>query len=160
HEAPEWIPRPSPTVMDLAAETVEQLTTVPRSLGDTIRSTVRDAQDPRSDLRARLRAFRDTFTDTVRTVSATPLNRPIGPHRRFAWPRMPLSEIKAVKNALGGTLNDVVLATVTGAIRRFLERHRVDVDTLDFRVMAPVSVRSTDERGTLGNRVSAWMVPL
>ncbi len=96
----------------------------------------------------------------MRTVSATPLNRPIGPHRRFDWHRMPLTEIKAVKNALGGTLNDVVLATVSGAIRRFLERHRVDVDTLDFRVMAPVSVRSTDERGTLGNRVSAWMVPL
>ncbi|MBX3027379.1 wax ester/triacylglycerol synthase family O-acyltransferase [bacterium] len=159
HQAPEWIPRPAPTVMDLAAETVEQLTTLPRSLGDAVRRTISDAQDPRSDLRARLRAARDAFAD-VRTVSATPLNRPIGPHRRFDWLRMPLAEIKAVKNALGGTLNDVVLATVSGAIRRFLERHRVDVDHLDFRVMAPVSVRSTDERGTLGNRVSAWMVPL
>ncbi|HSQ00039.1 MAG TPA: wax ester/triacylglycerol synthase family O-acyltransferase [Candidatus Dormibacteraeota bacterium] len=160
HEAPEWMPRPAPTVMDLAAETVEQLATLPRSLGDTVRRTVRDAQDPRSDLRARLRAVRDSFTDGVRAVSATPLNRPIGPHRRFDWHRMPLAEIKAVKNALGGTLNDVVLATVSGAIRRFLERHRVDVDALDFRVMAPVSVRTADEHGTLGNRVSAWMVPL
>ncbi|MFN8644593.1 MAG: wax ester/triacylglycerol synthase family O-acyltransferase [Candidatus Binatia bacterium] len=111
-EAPEWIPRPAPTVMDLAAETAEQLSTLPRTLGDTVRRTVRDAQDPRSDLRARLRAFRDAVTDTVRTVSPTPLNRPIGPHRRFDWHRMPLGEIKAVKNALGGTLNDVVLATV------------------------------------------------
>ena len=159
-EAPDWVPRPGPTSMDLAAEAIGQLTTLPRSLGDTVRRTLQDAQDPRSDLRARLRAVRDSFADTVRTVSATPLNRPIGPHRRFDWHRMPLAEIKAVKNALGGTLNDVVLATVSGAIRRFLERHRVDVDTLDFRVMAPVSVRSTDERGTLGNRVSAWMVPL
>lgn len=158
-EAPEWIPRPAPTVMDLAAETVEQLATWPRSLGDTVRRTVRDAQDPRSDLRARLRAVRDSFAD-VRTVSPTPLNRPIGPHRRFDWHRMPLGEIKAVKNALGGTLNDVVLATVSGAVRRFLERHRVDVGDLDFRVMAPVSVRTAGERGTLGNRVSAWMVPL
>jgi WS/DGAT/MGAT family acyltransferase len=65
-----------------------------------------------------------------------------------------------VKNALGGTVNDVVLATVCGAVRRFMERHRVNIETLDFRVMAPVSVRSADERGTLGNRVSAWMVPL
>lgn len=159
-EAPEWIPRPAPTVMDLAAETVEHLSTLPRSLGDTVRRTVRDAQDPRSDLRARLRAFRDAVTDSVRTVSPTPLNRPIGPHRRFDWLRMPLGEIKAVKNALGGTLNDVVLATVSGAIRRFLQRHRVEVEGLDFRVMAPVSVRTADERGTLGNRVSAWMVPL
>lgn len=160
HAAPEWIPRPGPTTMDLAAEAIEQLTALPRSLGETVRRTLQDAQDPRSDLRARLRAVRDSLTDTVRAVSTTPLNRPIGPHRRFDWLRMPLSEIKAVKNALGGTLNDVVLATVSGAIRRFLERHRVDVAELDFRVMAPVSVRSTDERGTLGNRVSAWMVPL
>ena len=159
-EAPEWMPRPAPTVMDLAAETVEQLTTWPRSIGDTVRRAISDVQDPRSDLRARVRAVRDSLNDTVRTVSATPLNRPIGPHRRFDWHRMPLSDIKAVKNALGGTLNDVVLATVTGAIRRFLERHQVDVDGLDFRVMAPVSVRAADERGTLGNRVSAWMVPL
>jgi hypothetical protein len=81
-EAPEWMPRPAPTVMDLAAETVEQLTTWPRSIGDTVRRAISDAQDPRSDLRARVRAVRDSWTDTVRTVSATPLNRPIGPHRR------------------------------------------------------------------------------
>ena len=103
---------------------------------------MRDARDPRSDLRARLRALRDTFSGGIRSVSATPLNRPIGPHRRFDWLQMDLSEVKTVKNALGGTLNDVVLATVTGAVRRFLERRRVNVDTLDFRVMAPVSVRS------------------
>jgi WS/DGAT/MGAT family acyltransferase len=57
-------------------------------------------------------------------------------------------------------VNDVVLATVSGAVRRFFEGRRVNVDTLDFRVMAPVSVRAPDERGTLGNRVSAWMVDL
>ncbi|MDX2170882.1 MAG: wax ester/triacylglycerol synthase family O-acyltransferase, partial [Deltaproteobacteria bacterium] len=159
-EAPDWIPRPAPTAIDLAGEAVERVTTWPRAIGGTVQQALRDAQDPRSDLRARLRAFRDMFGTSMRTVSTTPLNRPIGPHRRFDWHKIPLSEVKAVKNALGGTLNDVVLATVSGAIRRFLERHRVNVDTLDFRVMAPVSVRHTDERGTLGNRVSAWMVPL
>lgn len=93
-------------------------------------------------------------------ASSTPFNQPIGPHRRVDWFSIGIAEVRAIRAALGGTLNDVVLATVSGAIRRFLERHRVDVDSLDFRVMAPVSVRSTDERGTLGNRVSAWMVPL
>jgi diacylglycerol O-acyltransferase / wax synthase len=53
-----------------------------------------------------------------------------------------------------------VLTTVTGAMQRFLEERRVNVEGLDFRVMAPVSVRSTGERGTLGNRVSAWVVDL
>ena len=160
HAAPDWLPRPGPGLFDLAGEAVERAASWPSALGGGVQQAVRDVQDPRSDLRARLRAFRDMFGTSMRTVSATPLNRPIGPHRRFDWHRMPLAEVKAVKNALGGTLNDVVLATVSGAIRRFLERHRVNVEALDFRVMAPVSVRAGDERGTLGNRVSAWMVPL
>ena len=159
-EAPDWIPRPAPTAVDLAAETLGRAVRLPSELAGGIEQAVRDAQDPRSDLRARLRALRDTFSTGIRSVSSTPLNRPVGPHRRFDWLKMDLADIKAVKNALGGTVNDVVLATVSGAVRRFMERHRVNVDTLDFRVMAPVSVRTNDERGTLGNRVSAWMVPL
>jgi WS/DGAT/MGAT family acyltransferase len=158
--APDWIPRPAPTAYDLAGEAIENLMNWPRALTRVAQQTLRDAQDPRSDLRARARAVRDMFGTTMRTASSTPLNRPVGPHRRFDWYGMPLAEVKAVKNALGGTVNDVVLATVTGAVRRFLERHRVNCEMLDFRVMAPVSVRAADERGTLGNRVSAWMVPL
>ena len=159
-EPPDWLPRPAPTTLDLAAETLGRVVHFPTEVGRGLRDALRDAQDPRSDLRSRARALRDTFSTGIRSVSATPLNRPVGPHRRFDWYNMDLATVKAVKNALGGTLNDVVLATVNGAVRRFLERHRVNVDTLDFRVMAPVSVRTTDERGTLGNRVSAWMVPL
>jgi diacylglycerol O-acyltransferase / wax synthase len=159
-EAPDWIPRPAPTGLDLAAETLGRMAHLPFDIGREVQNVLRDVQDPRSDMRARIRALRDTFTGGMRTVSATPLNRPVGPHRRFDWYKMDLATVKAVKTALGGTLNDVVLATVSGAVRRFMERHRVNVDTLDFRVMAPVSVRSADERGTLGNRVSAWMVPL
>ena len=159
-EAPDWIPRPAPTALDMASETLGQFAHLPSEIGRGIGRALRDAQDPRSDVRARLRAVRDTFSTGMRAVSTTPLNRPIGPHRRFDWYKMDLETVKAVKNALGGTLNDVVLATVSGAVRRFMERHRVNVETLDFRVMAPVSVRTTDERGTLGNRVSAWMVPL
>jgi WS/DGAT/MGAT family acyltransferase len=158
--APEWLPRPAPTPLDLATEAVGQMAHLPTEISRGIGRALRDAQDPRSDLRARLRALRDGFSTGIRAVSSTPLNRPIGPHRRFDWYRMDLTAVKAVKNALGGTVNDVVLATVCGAVRRFLERHRVNVETVDFRVMAPVSVRTADERGTLGNRVSAWMVPM
>jgi WS/DGAT/MGAT family acyltransferase len=157
---PEWLPRPGPTAIDLATEAVGHLAQLPFDIGHNLRRAVQDVQDPRSDLRARLRAVRDSLRSGIRAVSSTPLNRPIGPHRRFDWYRMDLQAVKAVKNALGGTVNDVVLATVSGAIRRFLERHKVNVETVDFRVMAPVSVRSADEHGTLGNRVSGWMVPL
>ncbi|HYC23766.1 MAG TPA: wax ester/triacylglycerol synthase family O-acyltransferase [Candidatus Bathyarchaeia archaeon] len=86
--------------------------------------------------------------------SDTPLNRPLGPHRRFDWLRLDLHEMKAVKNTLGGTLNDVVLATVVGALRRFLRGSGVNPEGLDFRLLIPVSVRATDQRGRLGNRVA------
>ena len=93
-------------------------------------------------------------------ASATPLNPVIGPHRRFDWARFDLDAVKAVKQRLGGTLNDVVLATVSGATRRFLEARGVPVGRLDFRAMVPVSVRAASEHGTLGNRVANFIAPL
>lgn len=159
-EAPDWIPRAAPTTLDMLFEQLAELPAWPLGAGRALERALREASDPRSDVRARLRALRDTFGSGMRRVSATPLNQPVGPHRRFDWLKIDLATVKAVKNALGGTVNDVVLATVCGAVRRFMERHRVNAETIDFRVMAPVSVRQADERGTLGNRVSAWMVPM
>ena len=65
-----------------------------------------------------------------------------------------------MKDRLGGTVNDVVLATVAGALRRFLELRRLDVDRLRIRANVPVSLRSRDERGTLGNRIALLMAEL
>jgi len=160
-EAPaRWIPRPVPTGWELLQSETWRRVRAPFDGLQNVREIVRGIGDPRSDLRSMLRAVRDTLRTTFRAVSDTPLNRPIGPHRRFDWLAMDLEEVKAVKNKLGGSLNDIVLTTVTGAVQRFLEGRRVNVDFLDFRVMAPVSVRTEEERGTLGNRVSAWMIDL
>jgi diacylglycerol O-acyltransferase len=158
--APRWIPRPVPTTWDLLRAEAVRRAALPFETAATLRQSLARAQDPRSDVRAMLRAVRDTIWSGLRTVSDTPLNRPIGTHRRFDWLEMSLDDVKAIKNRLGGTLNDVVLTTVTGAMQRFLEDRRVNVEGLDFRVMAPVSVRAREERGTLGNRVSAWLVDL
>jgi WS/DGAT/MGAT family acyltransferase len=68
--------------------------------------------------------------------------------------------VKTVKQRLGGTVNDVVLAMVSGAVRRFLEARGLPVATLDFRAMVPVSVRTASEHGTLGNRVANFIAPL
>jgi WS/DGAT/MGAT family acyltransferase len=105
-------------------------------------------------------ALRKTFDGGTRGVSDTPLNQRIGPHRRLDWLTMDLEEVKDVKNRLGGSVNDVVLATVAGALRRFLLRRGVDVMPLDVRVMAPVSIRTELEHEALGNQISAWMVPM
>ena len=106
------------------------------------------------------RALGETLGASFQSTSATPLNQPLGPHRRFDWLDMDLEQVKAVKNALGGTVNDVVLATVAGALRRFFELRRVDPDQLHIRANVPVSVRSRDERGTLGNRIALLMADL
>ena len=157
---PRWLPRPAPDSWQLFAAEAVRRAWLPFEAARGFRQVIESSADPRSDLRVMLRAARDMLRSSFRSVSDTPLNKPVGPHRRVDWHIMPLDAVKAVKRALGGTLNDVVLATVTGAVQRFLEGRRVNVDVLDFRAMAPVSVRSEHERGTLGNRVSAWIVEL
>ena len=91
---------------------------------------------------------------------ASPYNKPIGPHRRFTWVRADLRDVKAIKDELGGTVNDVVLATVAGALGRHLRRRGQNTDGLELKAMVPVSVRQDVERGALGNRVAAMMAPL
>ena len=90
----------------------------------------------------------------------SPYNQSIGPHRRFTWVRADLNEIKAIKNELGGTVNDVVLSAVAGALGKHLRRRGQNTDGLELKAMIPVSVRADVERGALGNRVAAMMAPL
>jgi WS/DGAT/MGAT family acyltransferase len=91
---------------------------------------------------------------------ASPYNTQIGPDRRFTWVRASLDDLKQIKNSLGGTVNDVVLATVTGALRRHLQRRGERIDGLELKAFVPVSVRTDDQRGTLGNQVSGMIVAL
>src|SRR4029453_3291096 len=88
------------------------------------------------------------------------LNRPIGPHRRFAWFSVDLRDVKAVKNQVGATVNDVVLATVAGALRRFLMRRDPDGRLSDLRVLIPVTTRTATESSAMGNHVAACLMHL
>ena len=90
----------------------------------------------------------------------SPYNEDIGPHRRFTWVRTWLGDVKAIKNELGGTVNDVVLTIVAGALARHLHRRGEDTSELELKAMIPVSVRSAEQRGALGNQVAAVMAPL
>src|SRR6185436_1328968 len=102
----------------------------------------------------------ELFAPAFKPVSRTPLNVEVGPHRRFDWTEMRVADLKAVKKVLGGTLNDVVLATVSGALRRFIKQRGHSVDDLRIRALVPVSVRTEDQRGSLGNRVTQMITPL
>ena len=91
----------------------------------------------------------------------TPYNaQKVGPDRRFTWTRASLDDVKAIKNSLGGTVNDVVLTVVTLALRRHLQRRGEDVDDLELKAFIPVSMRTEDQRGTLGNQVSGMLATL
>jgi WS/DGAT/MGAT family acyltransferase len=84
----------------------------------------------------------------------------IGPYRRFATVRTELAELKRIKNEAGGTVNDVVLAAVAGALGRFLRARGHSTHELELRAMVPISIRTADQRGDLGNQVSAMMATL
>jgi diacylglycerol O-acyltransferase / wax synthase len=89
----------------------------------------------------------------------TPFNRPIGPHRRWAFCTLPLEDVKAVKNAAGCTVNDVVMALTAGALRRWLLDHDA-LPSSPLVAAVPVSVRTEDQKGAHGNRVSTMMAAL
>jgi WS/DGAT/MGAT family acyltransferase len=109
-----------------------------------------------------LRGLVDTgrFLEGAAAAPSTPFNVEIGPHRRLAFVRGDLGDFKRVKNAHGGTVNDVVLSVVAGALGNYLRARGHDTDELEMRAMVPVSVRADEERGALGNRISAMMAPL
>jgi len=155
--APPFVARPAPSALELARDEVVSGALAPFEAVRSLEHAL--APDRRAELARALRGAGELALWTLLPASRTPLNHPIGPHRRFEFLALDLAAAKHVKDALGGTLNDVVLAAVTGAMRRFLQGRLVDVAQLDFRISAPVSVRSSGERGgVLGNRVSAWIV--
>jgi WS/DGAT/MGAT family acyltransferase len=85
---------------------------------------------------------------------------PIGPHRRVWWVRSSLADFKAIKNELGGTVNDVVLTVVSGALGRWLRTRGVRTEGLELRALVPVSIRAAGTESDLGNQIAAMRGPL
>jgi WS/DGAT/MGAT family acyltransferase len=159
-EAPRWLPRPAPTPFQLFRDEMLRRARETAALVRGVPWTPAQVRGALDAVWQSVGALGETLLAAASPASETPLNRPIGPHRRFDWLVLDLADVKAVKDRLGGTVNDVVLATVAGALQRFLERRRVNVDVLDVRASVPVSLRGADGRGTLGNQIAVWVTPL
>jgi WS/DGAT/MGAT family acyltransferase len=159
-EAPRFVPRPSPSGLELVRDEALQRAMMPLKALRGFRAFRRETDDLGGELRARARALRAVLGYAIRPSSDTPINGDIGPHRRFDWLTLPLADVKAVRKAAGCSVNDVILTTVAGALREYLSDRGADPRQLDFRISAPVSIRRDDERGALGNRVSSWIVQL
>jgi diacylglycerol O-acyltransferase / wax synthase len=159
-EVPEWTPHPEPSQAQLIAEGVKGLARWPVEIG---RGAVEAAFHPEKTA-GRVREVAESVGEVVwaglNPAPETPLNVPIGSHRRIVWVETELEQFKAIKNSLGGTVNDVVLAVVTGALARWLRTRGVRTEGLELRAQVPVSIRSDDERDRLGNRIAAIRAPL
>ena len=155
-----WKPRRCPSNARLVFEEMRRRAGQPPEALQALYDAFRHPEETLRGLTETATAIVHTVAPALSPVSQTPINVDVGPHRRFDWTDMQLADLKMVKNVLGGTINDVVLATVAGALRAFFTQRGVDPDELEIRGLVPVSVRTQDQRGRLGNRVAEMIVPL
>jgi diacylglycerol O-acyltransferase len=113
-----------------------------------------------STLREAVEGISEVVWIALNPAPSTPLNVEIGPHRRFVGVTCRLADFKLVKNAFGGTVNDVVLSVVSGALRTWLQGRGVRTEGLELRALVPVSVRAEHERGQIGNKIAVMRGPL
>jgi WS/DGAT/MGAT family acyltransferase len=159
-DVPDWSPNQEPSDAQLIAEGVKGVLRRPL---DVARRALNAAQHPEQTVeRAREAAegVGEVMWANLNPAPETPLNVPIGSHRRLLWTQTDLADFKAIKNALGGTVNDGVLAVVTGALARWLRDRGVRTEGLELRAQVPVSIRSDDEHNRLGNRIAVMRAPL
>ena len=155
----EWLPRPEPSSVKLLGEALLERATSPREIVRGARATLRGPRQVVGQLGGGVSAA-SKMIGAGMSAPSSPFNVEIGPHRRFAFVRADIDEVKRIKNEHGGTVNDVVLSVVTGALGNYLRARGRDTADLELRAMVPVSVRAESEQGALGNRVAAMMAPL
>jgi WS/DGAT/MGAT family acyltransferase len=158
-DAEPWLPHPEPSGTQLLGEALVDRATNPVEVARRARTVL---SAPRRVAAAALEGLEaaGSFLRTGLAAPRSPINCQIGPYRRFAWVRTDLEDLKRIKNLAGGTVNDVVVTAVSGALGRYLRGRGHSTDGLELRAMVPISVRAADEHGALGNKVSAMMAPL
>lgn len=168
--APDATPRPSrpwhpgrpPSRLGLAASGVAGIARLPVDTARALGAAARRGLASPADL-ARAAAVSIAGLASVGRSAAAPtsvLNGPLGPHRRWGWARAELADVKRVKAAAGCSVNDVVLAAVAGGFREYLLSRGEDVETTTIRSLVPVSVRTPEHQGQLGNHVTAMFADL
>ena len=154
-----WEPEPEPGGAELVLRTLTHRTFDPSEQLRTVRAAVRAPREALDQARDLLRGM-VSGARVLRPLGGSSLVGPVGPHRTWTWAHVRLSDVKAVRSALGGTVNDVVLAIVSGGLRDLLEARGERVDDRTVRALVPVSVRRPGERGVYNNRVSAMFAEL
>jgi len=160
HPDEAWEPAREPNAVELLADGVAGLAKA--SVGVALRAVgaATRPQESIGDLREAAEGLGEIVWAGMNPAPETPLNVPIGPHRRFVGVRNELAHFKTIKNAFGGTVNDVVLTVVSGALRDWLRSRGVRTEGLELRALVPVSIRAKDQHGQLGNQLAVMRGPL
>lgn len=158
----EWEPQPVPGVIDrlrdITADHAATALDVVREGIDLLRPGGLSALATRAQALARTVA--DVAPLAYRPLPRTPFNAPIHAARDLAWVELPIEETREVRNALGGTVNDLVLAILAGGLGRYMRRHGYRTKGQKLHALCPVSVRRTDQSGSMGNQISMVVAPL
>ena len=156
-----WEPRPEPSTAQLTASAINsgirRLTELPLRAAA---GAVRGPGEVLERTRETVEALGEVAWAGLNPPPDTPLNVKVGPHRRLAVVEAELADLKTIKDAFGGTVNDVVLAVVAGGLRRWLHARGLRTEGLELRACVPVSVRTDDERGAFGNKLVQILCPL
>ncbi len=160
HEGEPWLPAPEPSSLELAARGIRGLGRLPLEAAGRALSAATHPAEAVGQLRESIEGVGEVAWAALNPAPSTPLNVPIGPHRRLSFVRNELADFKRVKDALGGTVNDVVLAVVAGGLRSWLRDRGVRTEGLELRALVPVSIRTQEQRSHAGNRIVAMRGPL
>ena len=155
-----WQPRPEPSGAEMVVAGVRGVASTTTGLMARAASAALRPASTVNRLRDAAEGIGEIVWAGLNPAPGTPLNVEIGPHRRYAVSRQQLEDYKRIKNVFGGTVNDVVLTVVSGALARWLRSRGIRTEGLEMRALVPVSVRAENERGTLGNRLTVMRGPL
>ncbi len=154
-----WVAEPEPSDAQLLSRALVERAVTPAEAVRGVRAAFR-----------RPRRFAGSLAEGLQSVGAlakagvaapdSPFNVDISPYRRFAWVRGDLAEFKRIKDTVGGTVNDVVLAAVAGGLGRFMRARGHATADVELKAMVPISLRPDEARGDLGNQVSAMYANL
>jgi diacylglycerol O-acyltransferase / wax synthase len=155
-----WTPARTPSKAALVGHAGAGIVATVARLARWLRGALWDPAPARRRAADGLTGLWEVTWNLARPAPKVPFNTAIGTGRSFCWSTFDLADFKHVKNALGGTVNDVTLTVVAGALRRWLLEHEVKVDGLELKALVPVSIRTENEHGELGNKLTAMRGPL
>jgi diacylglycerol O-acyltransferase len=155
-----WQPQTAPSSTALVVRAAAGIWATLRRMARWLRNAARQPRRARRRAADGVAGLWEVTWNLARPAPKVPLNVPIGQDRSFAWAGFRLGDFKLIKNALGVTVNDVILTATAGALRRWLHDREIATEGMELKALVPVSIRTVNEQGELGNKLTAMRGPL